>query len=98
MRRGAPDGLVHALGPSWRLLSASADLYQIRERLSGHCSTRVENHKGFCSRTGTPLGSSHALAATTSTSTLNSSRVKPDTIIKVEAGGGSATAASRAFI
>lgn len=40
----------------------------------------------------------YAFAATTSTSTLNSSRVKPETIIRVEAGGGSATTASRAFM
>jgi hypothetical protein len=31
------------------------------------------------------------LAATISTSTLNSGRVKPDTIIRVDAGGGLAT-------
>ena len=38
------------------------------------------------------------LAATTSTSTRNSGRVKPETIIKVEAGGGVPTVRSRTAI
>ena len=37
-------------------------------------------------------------AATISTSTLNSARVKPDTIINVDAGGGELTYLSRAAI
>ena len=37
------------------------------------------------------LRNSTVLAAITSTSTLNSGLVKPDTIINVEAGGGCAT-------
>lgn len=37
----------------------------------------------------------HTAAASTSISTLNAGRVKPETIISVEAGGGVATCASR---
>ncbi len=44
------------------------------------------------------VASQSALAAITSTSTTNSSRVKPPTIISVEAGGGVAVNSSRVFM
>ena len=43
-----------------------------------------------------PFAHVRPFAATTSTSTLNSSRANPETTISVEAGGGSAVNSSRA--